>query len=163
MKISAVIDYTATPDEVFAMLADEDFQNHKCLATGARRHSVSITEHDGRTIIATTRDLPSDRFPSFVKSMVGETLTVTETQDWGPPGAEGVRQGRLGVEIALAPVALHGTLSLTSGGQGCIETIEGDLKARIPLIGGRVEEAAAPAIRSAIRVESENGKAWLER
>src|SRR5450631_703222 len=163
MKISAIIDYSATPDEVFAMLADEDFQNHKCLATGARRHTVSITEHDNRTIILSTRDMPSDSFPSFVKSMVGDTLAVTETQDWGPPGTDGVRHGKLSVEIASAPVALHGTLSLTSGGEGCVETIESDLKASIPLIGGKIEQAAAPAIRSAIRVESENGKAWLER
>jgi hypothetical protein len=163
MKISATIDYAATPDEVFAMLADEDFQNHKCTATGARRHTVSITEHGDRTIILSTRDMPSDGFPSFVKSMVGDTLAVTETQDWGPPGTDGVRHGTLTVEIASAPVALDGALSLTSGGQGCVETIEGELTARIPLIGGKIEQAAAPAIRSAIRVESENGKAWLER
>ena len=163
MKISATIDYAATPDEVFAMLADEDFQNHKCLATGARRHTVSITEHGERTIIRSTRDMPSDSFPSFVKSMVGDTLAVTETQDWGPPGADGVRHGRLTVDIAAAPVGLHGTLTLASGGEGCVETIDGDLKARIPLVGAKIEQAAAPAIRSAIRVESENGKAWLER
>jgi uncharacterized protein YndB with AHSA1/START domain len=163
MKISATIDYAATPDEVFAMLADEDFQNHKCTATGARRHTVSITEHDDRTIIVSTRDMPSDSFPSFVKSMVGDTLAVTETQDWGPPNSDGVRHGTLSVAIAAAPVALHGTLSLASGGDGCVETIDGDLKARVPLIGAKIEQAAAPAIRSAIRVESENGKAWLER
>lgn len=163
MKISAIIDYAATPDEVFAMLADEDFQNHKCMATGARRHTVSITEHGDRTIIVSTRDLPSDHFPSFVRGMVGDTLAVTETQDWGPADPDGVRQGTLSVDIAAAPVALQGTLSLASGGQGCVETIEGDLRARIPLVGDKIEQAAAPAIRSAIRVESENGKAWLER
>jgi hypothetical protein len=163
MKISAIIDYAATPDEVFAMLADEDFQNHKCTATGALRHTVSITEHGDRTIVLSHRDMPSDSFPSFVKGMVGDTLAVTETQDWGPADNQGTRQGRLSVEIAGAPIALHGTLSLQQGGQGCVETIEGDLKARIPLLGAKVEQAAAPAIRSAIRVESENGKAWLER
>jgi hypothetical protein len=163
MNISAIIDYAGTPFEVFAMLADEDFQNHKCAATGALRHTVSITEQDDRTIILTTRDMPSDSFPSFVKSMVGDTLAVTETQDWGPPGAAGVRHGRLTVEIAGAPVALDGTVALASGGQGCVETIEGDLKARVPLIGSKIEQAAAPAIQSAIRVERENGKAWLER
>jgi hypothetical protein len=163
MKISALIDYAATPDEVFAMLADEDFQNHKCAATGARRHTVSISVHNDRTIILSTRDMPSDGFPPFVKGMVGETLAVTETQDWGPLGADGVRHGRLTVEIAGAPVALDGALSLAVGGEGCVETIEGDLKARIPLLGSKIEQAAAPAIRGAIRVESRTGQAWLER
>jgi hypothetical protein len=163
MKISALIDYAATPHEVFAMLADEDFQNHKCAATGAHRYTVSITERDGRTIILSTRDMPSDGFPSFVKSMVGDTLAVTETQDWGPPNTDGARHGRLTVEIAAAPVALHGTLSLAAGGQGCVESVNGELRAKIPLIGSKVERAAAPAVQSAIRVESENGKAWLQR
>ena len=163
MKISAIIDYTATPEEVFDMLADEDFQNQKCIATGARHHTVSISYRNGRTVVVCHRDMPSDRFPSYVKSMVGETLGVTETQDWGPAGPEGVRDGRLTVHIATAPVSLHGTLSLTHGGQGCVEYIEGDLKAKIPLLGGKIEQSAAPAIRSAIRVESETGIAWLRR
>jgi len=163
MKISAIIDYAATPDEVFAMLADEDFQNHKCAATGSRRHTVSIRAHGDRTLIVSTRDMPSDGFPPFVRGMVGETLAVTETQDWGQPGADGVRHGRLTVAIAGAPVALSAALSLTLGGEGCVETIEGDLKASIPLIGPKIEQAAAPAIQGAIRVESKTGKAWLER
>jgi hypothetical protein len=161
MKISSTIDYAATPDAVFAMLASEDFQVRKCAATGARRHSVSITVEADRTVIVSSRDLPTDDFPDFVKSMVGATLVITETQDWGPPGTERSRQGRLTVDIAGAPVTLAGTLSLAPGGQGTVETVEGDLKARMPLIGGMIENAAAPAIRSAIRVESETGQAWL--
>ena len=161
MKISTAIDYAATPEAVFAMLADKDFQARKCAATGARSHSVSISEHGDHTVIVSTRDLPTDGFPDFVKNMVGDTLVVTETQDWGPPGAEGARQGSLTVEIAGAPVDLDGTLSLAPGGQGTVETVEGHLKARVPLIGSMVENAAAPAIRSAIRVESETGQAWL--
>jgi hypothetical protein len=163
MKISAIIDYAATPDEVFAMLADEDFQNHKCAATGALRHTVSIVAQDGQTLIVSTRDMPADDFPPFVRSMVGDTLPVTETQQWGPPDNDGARRGTLTVEIRGAPVALAGTLSLALGGLGCVETIEGDLKARIPLLGSRVEQAAAPAVWGAIRVESRTGKAWLER
>jgi uncharacterized protein YndB with AHSA1/START domain len=161
MKISDIIEFAAPPQEVFAMFADEEFQNRKCRATGALRHTVSITTQDERTLIVSTRDMPSDRFPSFVKSMVGATLAVTETQDWGPSGTDGVRRGRLTVEIAGAPVSLHATLLLETGGQGSIETIEGDLKARVPLLGTKIEESAAPAVQSAIRVEGETGMAWL--
>ena len=161
MKITATLDYAATPHEVFAMFVQEEFQNRKCKATGALSHTVSITTQGGRTIIVSTRELPSDRFPHFVKSMVGDTLHVTETQDWGLASADGTRLGTLTVDITGAPVHLHGTLSLAPGGPGSVETIEGDLKARIPFLGGRVEEAAAPTVQSAIRVEGETGQAWL--
>jgi Protein of unknown function (DUF2505) len=161
MKISETADYPATPDAVFAMLATEDFQARKCEATGARRHSVSISERGDHTVIVSKRDMPTDDFPDFVKNMVGHTLAVTETQDWGPPGSDGSRQGALAVDIAGAPLGLVGTLSLKPGGQGTVQTVEGDLKATIPLIGAKIEKAAAPAIRSAIRVENETGHTWL--
>jgi hypothetical protein len=161
MKISDTIDYAATPEEVFVMLADEGFQKRKCEATGAIRHTVSIRAQGERTVIVCARDMPSDELPPFVKSMLGETLSLTETQDWGPPGTDGLRHGSLSVDIAGAPLALLGDLSLGPNGGGTVETIEGELKAKIPMLGKKIEEAAAPAIRSAIRVESETGKAWL--
>ena len=40
-------------------------------------------------------------------------------------------------------------------------TIDGDLKASIPLFGGKVEKAAAPAVVDAIRSEQRTGNAWL--
>lgn len=162
MKISATLDYAATPHQVFAMLSDEDFQNRKCEATGAVSHSVSISMQGDRTIIVSSRDLPTDTFPDFVKGLVGATLAVTETQDWGPPGSDGARLGALTVDIAGAPIDLAGSLLLEPGGKGSVESVEGDLKARIPLLGGKIEKAAAPAIESAIRVEREVAEAWLE-
>jgi|SRR5450631_1988435 len=161
MKISATLDYAATPQKVFAMLANEDFQARKCAAHGARSHAVSVGTQGDRTTIVSTRDLPTDDLPSFVRNIVGDTLTVTETQDWGPPGTDGTRSGTLTVDIVGAPIDLKGTLLLAPGGQGSVETVEGELKARIPLIGDKVEKAAAPAIQSAIRVESETGETWL--
>jgi hypothetical protein len=44
-----------------------------------------------------------------------------------------------------------------------VESVEGDLKARMPLFGGQIEKAAAPAIESAINIEREIGQAWLAR
>ena len=161
MKISATFDYAATPHDVFAMLIDDDFQARKCVATGALSHSVSISAQGERTVIVSKRDLPTDGFPDFVKSLVGATLAVTETQDWGPAGPDGARQGRLTVDIAGAPIDLAGTLSLAPAAQGSVETVDGDLKARIPLIGSKIERAAAPAIESAMRAERETGQAWL--
>jgi hypothetical protein len=161
MEISATFEYAATPDEVFAMLANEDFQARKCVATGALSHSVSISQQGDRTVIVSSRELPTDGFPDFVKSLVGATLAVTETQDWGPADPAGRRLGSLTVHIAGAPIDLAGILSLAPDAQGSVESVDGDLKARIPLIGGKIEKAAAPTIESAIRVERETGQAWL--
>lgn len=161
MKISANLNYAATPHEVFAMLSDEIFQIRKCIATGALSHSVSISAKAERTVIVSSRDLPTTDFPAFVQSLVGATLAITETQDWGPADAEGARQGVITVDIAGAPIDLDGTLSLAPNGHGSVQTVQGDLRARIPLIGGKIEQAAAPAIESAINAEREIGQVWL--
>jgi len=161
MKIRATLDYAAPPHDVFAMLADEAFQVRKCAATGALNHSVSISANGDRTVIVSSRDLPTNDFPSFVKSLVGDTLAITETQDWGPAATDGTRHGILTVDIAGAPIDLDGTLSLTPVGDGSVQVVSGDLTARVPLFGGRIEKAAAPAIESAIRIEREIGTAWL--
>ena len=163
MKISTTFDYAATPQQVFAMLADTEFQNRKCIATGALSHSVSVSPQGDRTLIVNHRDMPTDSFPDFVKSMVGATLAVTETQDWGPPGPDGGRQGTITVDLGGAPLDLVGVLSLAPAGEGSLESIDANLKAKIPLIGGKIEKAAAPAIESAIRVERETGQAWLRK
>ena len=161
MKISATFDYSATPQRVFAMLTDAEFQNRKCIATGALSHSVSISTEGDRTIIINHRQMPTDGFPDFVKSMVGATLAVTETQVWGPPSHDGGREGSIKVDLGSAPLDLVGVLALAPAGQGSLESVDANLKAKIPLIGGKIEKAAAPAIESAISVERETGQTWL--
>jgi hypothetical protein len=109
----------------------------------------------------TRRDLPADDLPDFVRSVVGSTLSITETYEWGAPGADGSRSGTLTVEVAGAPVALRSTISLVATGGGSQILIAGDLKASIPLFGGKVEKAAAPAVVHALRSEQRTGTAWL--
>ena len=61
------------------------------------------------------------------------------------------------VEIKGAPIRLNGMLALRPDDAGCEEVIAGELKASIPLLGGKMERAAEPALMSAIRKEEEVG------
>ena len=105
--------------------------------------------------------MPTDKLPDFVKSFVGKELHLTETSDWGPAAADGSRKGRLTVTVGGAPITLDATLSLAPSGQGSRELVEGDLTAKVPLLGGKIEQAAAPAIEAAIHVERSTGATWL--
>ena len=163
MKIATTIEYAATPEEVFAVLADQAFQEAKCAATAAVSHSASVTTSGADTVIRTERVLPADDLPDFARSMVGDTLKVVETQTWGPAGADGSRTGRVQMSVSGAPVTLDGTLRLAPGGPGTVETLDSELKAKLPLIGGKIEKAAAPAIRDAIDIEGRTAQEWLAR
>jgi hypothetical protein len=163
MKIAKTAQFAATPDEVFAVLADQAFQEAKCAATAAIRYQAAVSESGGRTTITTERILPSDGLPDFAKSMVGETLKVVETQEWEAAAADGTRAGTVRMEVAGAPLALTGTLRLTPDGSGTVEAIDADLKARVPLIGGKIEKAAAVPIQQAIDIEVRTAQEWLAR
>lgn len=162
MRLTADIRYDAAPDAVFAMLSEPGFQEKRCLATGALSHDVTVEEYDDGSVTVTAhRTMPTDEVPDFVRTFVGSTLVVSEIQDWHVPDADGGRDGTLVLEIKGAPVRMTGTLRLTAEGSGTVETIDCDLKAAVPLVGGKIEKAVEPAIRAAIRVEEREGRAWL--
>jgi hypothetical protein len=161
MRIRDTIDYAATPERVFAMLSDQAFQEQKAAATGALSHSVSITTQGTDTVIVSKRAMPTGQLPDFVKGFVGKELHLTETSTWGPAAADGSRRGRLVVSVSAAPITLDASLSLVPSGPGSREVIEGDLTAKVPLLGGKIEQAAAPAIEAAINVERSAGATWL--
>jgi len=163
MRLTAEIRYPgSTPDAVFAMLTDRAFQERKCAATGSLAYEVEIrpAAHGG-ALISTHRTLPADAVPEFVRRFVGGTVRVAEHSDWAAIDGDGVRSGTVVVEIVGAPVQLTGSLWLGLDGGGTLHEVSGELKASVPLIGGKIEKAAEPAIRGAIRVEERTGRAWL--
>jgi hypothetical protein len=164
VRLRAEIRYDADPVTVFAMLTDAAFQERKCAATGALESEVEIERFpDGGATIRTRRTLPTDQIPDFARSFVGRTVDVTQVDDYGPTDADGGREGTVIVEIKGAPVRFAGSLTIDTSSAGTLETIDGDIKASVPLVGGRLERALEPALRAAIQVEQREGTAWLAR
>jgi hypothetical protein len=161
MRISETLEYSAAAEDVFEMLADPEYQERKCVEAGALRHSVAVTPEGEGLRIVVTRELPTDHLPDFAKSLVGSRLQTTETWDWGAPAADGSREGHLRVEVAGAPVHLRARARLAPVPHSSTLTVGGELKASIPLVGGKIEKAAAPAVLDALRSEGETGRRWL--
>jgi hypothetical protein len=163
VKVTAQIRYAADPATTFAMLLDHGFQEEVCRATGAVSHEVSVDEAGGGATIRTSRELPTDDFPDFIKTFVGDTVHVVRVDQWAAAAADGSRDGTIVVEIKGAPVRLDGSITLRPDGPGTAESVQGDLKASVPLLGGKVERAVEPSIRSAVAKEEEVGGRWLAR
>lgn len=163
MRVTAKVRYEgAAPTAVFDMLVDTTFQERKCQANGAVDYDVDVTEYDdGSAMITTNRLMPTDQIPDFVRSFVGDTVKITEIDDWGPAADDGSREGSIMVEIHGAPIKLGGTLRLVAESGGATTYVDADLKASVPLIGGKIEKATEPAITAALRVEERIGTAWL--
>ncbi len=162
MRVETEIRYAATPDAVGSMLADPSFVDRKCAATGALRHTATVDgDASGAFTVTTVRTMPTDTFPDIARKFVGETVDIRQVDSWDAAGTGGSRSGTVVVEIAGAPLRLTGSLSLQARDGATLQTVDGDLKASVPFIGGKLEKAAEPALKMAIRKEGEVGRQWL--
>ncbi len=163
MRISETVEHAADPERVLEMLCSSDYQDLKCERSGSLEHEVVIEVEEEATTVVTRRRLPTDGFPDFARSFVGEAVDVIETQRWGPEQEDGGRTAVLTVELPRTPVHLTGSVRLEPSENGTLQTVEGELKARVPLLGGRIEQAVAPVISSAVRLEAAVGRDWLRQ
>lgn len=145
------------------MLADPQYVEAKVRASGAIEQQVDVVPaDDGAFTVTTRRALPTDQIPANMRPFVGAQIDVRQVDAWGAPADGTDRQGTVVVEVAGAPVRMTGSMQLVGTADSSTVTYEGDLKAAIPLFGGAVEQAAAEAIRAALRSEEDVARRWLE-
>jgi hypothetical protein len=65
--------------------------------------------------------------------------------------------------VGMVPVTCAGTFSLLAEGDGCVRTLDGDLRIKVPIIGSRAERSLAPGILRRIDVEAEALDSFLAR
>lgn len=162
-KLTRTDHYDASPDAVFAMVRDAGFQLDKYAGVGMTNGKVLETTDlpDGGFRLKTQRDVATEGVPDFVKRLVGERTTITETDEWGPAAADGSRTGTWKAEAKGAPLSMWGTFALAPAGSGSTVTITGEVKASVPLIGGKVEKAVVEATVKSLQDENEFGQKWL--
>ena len=164
MRLTTREELAGTVDEVHALLTDRAFQEAKCAATtDDGTYTVDIGGGPSGQRVRTERQLPSDTLPDIARSFVGANLTIIEVHDWTGPAADGSRESSLDIHVKGAPLTIKGTLRLEPSGSGCVEVLDANLKANVPLIGGKLEKAAADPIHTAIDIETRLLREWLAR
>jgi hypothetical protein len=162
MRIDAEIRYPdATLDEAFVLILDPEFRAAVCEATHAIDYDVEVDEHhDGSASVHVHRVMPAE-LPDFVKKLVGETVEVTQHEQWSAPDGAGRRTADLALEIKGQPAKLTGTITLAADDSGVTEHVQGDLKVSIPLLGKKIEPEIAKGILHAMKVEERTGRERL--
>lgn len=154
MDISTTADFAADPVAVFSMLTDRAYLEEVARASGATRQQVSVVDQTTRS----EYDLPN---PPELAKFAGSTLTVIQEIAWGPATDDGSRTGTLSLKVPGQPVSMPGTVTLAPGGRGTQVKVDGDLTVKIPLLGKKLEKAAAPAILEGIGMQQTVGDKWL--
>jgi len=147
---------------VFDMMTDEAYVSRKATAMGALEHDVTVSMlPSGAAVIRLQRTLPA-MVPDFVRPLVGETIEIVQSDEWGVAAADGSRRGRLSAHISRAPVSLSGEMLLTPNGErSAVHRVEVEARAKVPFVGARIEKAIGELILMAARKEEEVGGQWL--
>lgn len=156
MDISSHLDFAAPPAEVYAMMTDQRYLEEVCKASDSISYNVTTA---GSTT-QTSRTLPA---PESAARFTGPRLTVNDEIVWGELSPDGSRAGTVTMTVLGQPVNFKGGIRLSPGGRGSVVDVRGDLKVAIPLLGRKLEEAAAPAVMAAYRTQQEVGDQWLAR
>ncbi len=156
MKYSHQMTYDASPTEVRAMLADPAFREKVCAAMHATRHDVTVEESGSGMTVLVDQTQPADGIPAFAKKFVGDEIQIVQREEWG-----GATSSSLLVEIPGKPGALNGSIALAADGGRTVETVSGDIKVKIPMIGGKLEGLIGDLLTSALKTEERVGRAWL--
>lgn len=148
--------YTATVDEVAAMLADPAFREEVCAHQQVLDSSVSVTG-EGDTLTVVVEQVQEARgIPSYAQKFIGDRIAITQRETW-----RSATSADLDIVVPGKPARMTGTLTLLADGDETVETLAGELKVSVPLIGGRIEELMGDVVRLALDAEYAVGQRWL--
>lgn len=154
--------FPADPAAVMAMLRDPAYVQQKGERTGSFDISVEVVATaDGGVVITSTRSMPAE-VPSYAAPFVGDTITITEVQTWGPQAPDGSASAAVTVEFN-SPLAYRGTIDLGPSDEGTFASNQGEFKASVPFIGGKVEKVASDMTEKYLNKETVVGAEWLAR
>ena len=163
MKVTKTATYTLPCDEIMAIISDETFQDEKCRQTFAIDWTASVGTRGARTIVTTERAMPTDPLPDIARGFIGSRFVIHETQAWTGPNPAGVYTADLRLHVQGAPMTGAGTRHLIpDGAGGSRDEITIHIRAAVPIIGRKIEEAAAPIVAAAAEIETELLGSWSE-
>lgn len=154
MEIRSQQSYAADPARVHAMMTDPAYLEQVCRRGGASSQQVEVR---GETTTVTMA-LPA---PDQARRFVGDNLSVHQVVVWGPAAADGSRQGTLDLTVDRMPVDMKGRATMAPTASGTDVTYLAELKVNIPLLGRKLEQAAAPSITQALQVQQQVGNEYL--
>ena len=153
-KFSVSYDIPADVETTYAAISGERWAEGKAAALndGSAVVSREVGAGDAVTLVV-SRKLP-DGIPGFLQKFLPSDGRVTQTDSWSA-AKEGVRGGTWKADTPGSPVKVGGTMRLEPAASGCRYVVEGEIKASIPLIGGKAEDVAVGMTKKLTASEAE--------
>lgn len=152
MKLQHSVRYDATPADAYAMLTDPAFREKASWAQQAESVDVQVTGGEVRIEMVQ----PNTDIPGFARAFAGETTRAIQSETW-----TGGERADFSVTTPGKPAGISGTRRLVADGDGTLDTFDGEARAKVPLIGGKIEKLIGDKLKQGWDTEHEVGVAWL--
>jgi hypothetical protein len=163
MALSASTTLPHSVESVTAVFVNEDFLRHTSELVGGTLESFTVDgDLAGAFNTTTVRTIPTTRMPDLARKFVGESLKVTQLESWDAPAADGSRQSNISLKVAGAPLDVNAVQRLVADGGSTRIELEGTVTSSVPLLGGKIADAAEPMVGKALNLQSAEAQAWLE-
>lgn len=156
MKFRKELAYDADPEDVFAMLADPGFREKVAQAQEVVSVEVTLTPSGRGFSLVSDQVQNTKDLPAIAKKIAGDTTQAVITEEWSEP-----TRGSISITAPGKPTKAEGTITLKPAGTGTTELVELEVKVKVPLIGGKLEQLMADNIDAGFDVEHQVGQAWL--
>lgn len=165
MRVNETLHLPLSPDAVSRMYTDPQYPPLRAAALRAHDVTASVTgSPESAFSVSSTLKLPTAGIPDLVRKVVGEMVTVREVQDWSAPAADGSRTGTIELHVEGTPASMTGDLRLAAAGEDASTvTIDGELQAKVPLLGKKIEQAAVPYVKKVLAKEQSSATAYVGR
>lgn len=137
------------------MLLTPAFWDKVAVATDAFASKTTVNDADGTVETVTDEEQRVVGVPGFAKKFVGESTRAIKTLRWSGD------QAAFSVDTPGKPTSLSGTASLSSSGSITTLRYDLDVKASVPLVGGKLEKLVTELTIEGFGKEQATGVAWL--
>lgn len=155
MKFHHELTFDASLEDVRAMLLTPAYWDTVARATGALSSTTTVTDSGSAVELVTDEEQKVVGVPGFARKFVGESTRSIKTLRWTGDTAA------LVIETPGKPTSLSGTASLAGSGSSTTLRYDLDVKASVPLIGGKLEKLVADLTIEGFGKEEAAGVAWL--
>lgn len=155
MRLHHELHFDASPDDVVAMMTDPAYWDQVAIATAALSSTATVEESGAATRVVVDQEQAVVGVPSFAKKFVGDSTRAITTQVWSGTTASYT------VDTPGKPTSMAGTVAVTGAGAGSTLTYDLEVKASVPLIGGKLEKLVVELFTEGLAKEQAVGSAWL--
>jgi hypothetical protein len=156
MRFHHELVYEADAGDVFAMLVDPGFREEVCEHQQVVSYSVNVEDRDDGTHVEVDQTQSLRGIAESVRMFVGDDVDIEQRELWGSP-----TRAVLDVQIPDKPGRMTGTITLAQRDGQTVETVSGDIRVSVPIVGRKVEEMVARVFTFALEAERAVGERWL--